>query len=155
MKSLQQLFTSLAFLVLLSCGGTSAEDKILHQAADLHNEAMQIKKEINPTLEELRQLKNGIQVQGRELTSAEINFTKKVERLESSLQYWEENHIEVPGFEHHDHDHSGHDHSHDHSHGSTGYQLPASDLLIIQQEFRDSINSIKHRLKYLLDHAPK
>ena len=153
MKKITWFIYTYVVLILLACGG-SEEDKLLHEAADIHMEAIKIQKEMEPELEQLRQMSNSIQIQGKELTQEEITFTKEVTSLERRLQYWEENHIEVPGFEHGEHDHSGHNHNHDHSHG-TEFHLPASDILIIQKEFRDSIKAIKGRLGVLLQQAPK
>lgn len=149
MKIAHVITTLCLGLLLLGCGG-SAEDKLLHEAADIHMEALKVKKEMAAELEQLRQINNKIQVQGKALSQEELNFAKSVSSLESSLKYWEDNHIEVPGFDHGEHDHSGHDHSH-----GGEFHLPASDILIIQKEFRDSILSIKSRLGALLLHAPK
>lgn len=149
------LFLGVVFsLFIYACGGSSEEHKILHEAADIHVEALQIKKEMEPDLQSLESTVNSIQVQGRELSSEEIKFIKEYEVLQSRLKYWNDNHIEVPGFEHEGHDHSGHDHNHDHSHAPK-FQFPASDLLIIQKEFRDSINAIKGKMEVLLRNAPK
>ncbi len=154
MKILRQTLFALLSVLMLSCGGDSAEDKILHKAADVHMEALKIKSEMESGLEQMRQAHNSIQVQGRALTSEEMVFTKEVSSLEARLKYWNDNHIEVPGFEHGEHDHSGHDHNHDHSHGNN-FQLPASDMLIIQKEFKDSIKAIQGRLDVVLSKMPK
>ncbi len=151
--SLNQFFGYFLLITFFSCGsGDTKEHKILHNAFDIHMEALKVKKELEPSLEELRQLNNSIQVQGRELSAREINFSKAISVIENRLNYWEENHVEVPGFEHEGHDHSGHNHSHDHK---PQFQLPASDILIIQKEFRDSILSIKSKVGALLLNAPK
>lgn len=134
--------------LLLSCE-ENAEDKILHEAHDIHLEAFKIKQAVAPQIEQLLQRSNSIQVQGRTLTEEEINFTTQVDNLAKQFEYWEENHLEVPGFEHEGHDHSGHDHSHDHNHAS-GFNFPASDMLILQKEFKDSIVVIQQRAELLL-----
>lgn len=150
MKNIIFVFTLLIASVLLLCAcGGSAEHKTLHEAADIHMEAFKIKKELDPKIEQLVQISNGILVQGRELTPKEIKFTKDVELLSVQFQYWDKNHLEVPGFEHEGHDHSGHDHEHNHDH-STPFNLPADDILIIQKEFRDSIIRMQQKTDYLL-----
>lgn len=152
---LKQLGLITLLLSIIACSGESEEHKILHKASDIHVEALKIKKELEPDLEKLRQISNRIQIQGRALSAEELRFTKSVAALESRLAYWEENHVEVPGFEHEGHDHSGHDHSgHDHSHAPK-FQLPASDILIIQKEFRDSIIAIKGKIGAILSKAPQ
>lgn len=153
---LYNVFSAGILLLFVACGGGSEEDRLLHEAADIHVEALKIKKEMEPNLEELRQISNSIQIQGKALSLEEKKFTDAVNGLERRLQYWEENHIEVPGFEHGEHDHSGHDHHHDHSHDhGNSFQLPASDMLIIQKEFKDSIEAIKSSLELMLTNAPK
>jgi hypothetical protein len=150
MKTLNQIFLTFLFLSIFACGGESTEHKILHQASDIHLEALKIKKELEPNLEQLRQLNNSIQIQGRALTPEEIKFAKEVNALESRLSHWEENHVDVPGFEEEGHDHSGHDHDH-----APAFQFPAGDMLIIQKEFKDSIVRIKEKVGTLLLNAPK
>lgn len=153
-----------------SCNSVSEEDqKLLKEAAEVHQKAVDIEQQVTPKLDALVQQKNQINIQGRALTTEETEFVKKVESLESSYAYWQENHVEVPGFEHshgheehaghdhdgedHDHDHAGHDH--DHGHGAT-LEVSASDMLIIQKEFMDSILSIQQRVEKLrIPEGPK
>lgn len=153
---IQNLIASLfSLFFFISCGTNSEEHKILHEAFDVHLEALEIKKEMEPDLQQLRHFNNSIQVQGKALSNEEMNFTKSISSLESRLRNWEENHVEVPGFEHEGHDHSGHDHSgHDHSH-TPKLQIPASDILIIQKEFKDSILAIKGTVGTLLSKVPE
>jgi hypothetical protein len=135
-------------VLLFSCGQDS-EDKILHQAHDVHLEAFKIKQSVKPQIEQLLQRSNSIQVQGRSLTEEEIKFTDEVNNLSQKFSYWEENHLEVPGFGHEGHDHSGHDHDHSHDH-SPAFNLPASDVLLLQKEFKDSIVAVQQQVQLLL-----
>lgn len=140
-------FTAIIYLSS-SCGGqhNHGDNQLLQQAADIHTEAIKIEKELRPKLQSLVQQKNTINIQGRALTEEETAFVNKVESIEASLKYWEENHVEVPGFEHghdHDHDHEGHDHSHDHG---SKLEVAPQDMLLIQKEFRDSIVAIQKRV---------
>ncbi len=158
MKKQAAILFLFSLILFIACSGTSAEHKILHEAADVHNEALKIRKEMDSNIEKLQSLRGSIQVQAEALSDEELKFVKSVEVLEKRLEYWNENHVEVPGFEHDGHDHSGHDHNHDHSHDHSHapkYQLPASDMLIIQKEFRDSILAIKGKLESLLLNAPQ
>lgn len=132
-----------------SCQSSSSENDnaLLEEAGKIHLEAIQIEKTIKPKLDELVQAKNRLSIQGRALNADEQAFINKVEQLQSSYNYWEENHVEVPGTEHdhgHDHSHEGHDHSHDHG---PKLEVSAADMLLIQKEFRDSILSIKQRIE--------
>ncbi len=145
MKYLSFLF---AVCLFFSCG-ENAEDKILHEAHNIHLEAFKIKQAVSPQIEQLLQRSSGLQIQGRALTEDEIKFTTQVNNLAKKFEYWKENHLEVPGFEHEGHDHSDHDHAHDHNHAS-GFNFPASDMLILQKEFRDSILVIQRQAQLLL-----
>ncbi len=148
-------------LLLFACGGGTSnnqsdeEQKLLSEAAQIHEEAIKVEKNLLPRLQELRQRANQIQVVGRELTPEEMNFVNAVSALELRHQQWSENHVEVPGHEHHDHDHHGHDHhghdhnhDHDHDHGPA-LELTAADMLLVQKEFRDSILAIQTSLTQL------
>ena len=126
------------------------DNKVLQEAAEVHTEALKIEKEIQSKLEALQQRKNTINIQGRALTEAEIAFVNQVEALEASLRYWEENHVEVPGFEH-NHDEEGHSHDHDHGHNhdhnhEAKLEVAPTDMLIIQKEFRDSMLAMQKRV---------
>ncbi|MEM8523307.1 MAG: hypothetical protein AAGG68_01630 [Bacteroidota bacterium] len=133
-------------LMLMSCADASQDEDqaVLKQANDIHLEAIKINKTAQPKLEEAIALKNQIEGQEGEKSMEEEKFIKEVAQLEKSYAYWEENHVEVPGFDHHDHDH--HDHDHDHDHGP-GLEVSAEDMLVIQKEFKDSIIMIQKRLE--------
>ena len=151
MKIIAQLLSyGLAALLVTACNTSKKEDPQLKEAADVHLEAMQIEKQMKPQLAELVQLKNSINIQGRELTAEEIALVQQIEALEASYSFWEENHVEVPGHEHHDHD--DHDHDHHHHHGPK-LDLSPADMLLVQQEFRDSIRAIQQRVEATLQAA--
>lgn len=139
-----KLFFWAIFLVIASCASPDESEAVLKQANDIHLEAIQLNKKVQPDLESMIQTKNQIKEKVEELSAEEEIFVKKVEQLEKSYAFWEENHVEVPGFEHHDHDH--HDHDHSHNHGTT-LEVSAEDMLLIQQEFKDSITLIFKRLE--------
>jgi ABC-type Zn2+ transport system substrate-binding protein/surface adhesin len=146
---------SIFFLVslMIACQSSETTDAALEEAGRIHMEAVELDKNVHPKVDAAIERKNQLAVQGRELTEAERQFIQQVESIENSYAYWEENHVEVPGFEHddHDHDHDHHDHAghdHDHSHAAPLDVTPA-DMLIIQQEFRDTLLSIQARLEQL------
>lgn len=145
MQKINLLFW-ITFFVLIGCAGQDENEMLLKQANEIHLEAIKLNKTIQPNLEKVIQLKTQIKEKGEERNKEEEVFIKRVEQLERSYNYWKENHVEVPGFEHHDHDHHDHDHSHDH--GAT-LEVSAEDMLLIQQEFKDSIIMISKRLEAL------
>lgn len=149
--NLKLIFVGLLFLSA-NCGSTSEEDqKLLKEAAAIHLEAVELEQQVKPKLDELIQQKNSINIQGRSLTAQELAFAQKVESIENSYAYWEENHVEVPGHGHdghegHDHGHEGHNHDHGHD---AKLEVSAADMLLIQKEFKDSILSIQQRIEQL------
>ncbi|MEL7122080.1 MAG: hypothetical protein AAFO07_21715 [Bacteroidota bacterium] len=127
--------------VLASCNSNNtADEKLLDEAKNLYLDALSIEKDAQVVLDQLDQMSIQLNIQGRELTAEEINFIDLVSDLHQRYDYWEENHIEVPGIEH-SHEH-GHDHHQGHDHSSSVELLPV-DMLTVQQEFRDSIIAIK------------
>lgn len=155
------IFFILSFAVclsILSCNNDTTaktdqkDQEILKEAAKIHNEAINIGLALAPQLEQFRQTKNSINIQGRALTPVELKFVEKVDRLNASHNYWQQHLIEVPGFGHdHSHDHAGHDHS-DHSHQhSSGPDLSADQMLQAQQDIRDSILMIQQQVKVIVD----
>jgi len=146
------LFSLFGAALFCACTNASKQDPDLRKAAELHQEAIQIETAVKPLLEQLGQQKNALNIQGRALTEQEQHFIARIEGLEKSYDYWESNHVEVPGFEHADHagHEHGHDHhGHDHDHGS-GLDVTPADMLLIQREFRDSIQAIQQRAEALL-----
>lgn len=133
-----------SLMIACASGGDKEKEALLKEAADIHMEALEIEKSFKPIFSGIVQRRNGLSVQGKDLTPEERRFIDMVNGVEKSYEYWEENHMEVPGFEHaHDHDHD-HDHDHSHDHGG-GMDLLPEDILSIQKEFRDSIKAIKKR----------
>lgn len=142
-----------AFFLISACHHHSEDFKKLEKAAAIHMEAVKLEAALKADLEELIQRKNSINIQGRALTEEEMQFVGKVEAIEASHQFWTDNHVEVPGFDHHDHGdgHGHHDHSHDHSHDhGAKLEVSADDMLLIQKEFKDSIVVIQQLIQALL-----
>ena len=138
---MKQLLILLGFLSMVACQ-SSTPDQALQEAADLHNKAIQVEKKVKPQMDQLSQLKNALAVQQRTLTESEQSFVDYVTQIETLYRYWEENHVEVPGYGHEGHDHHDHAHDHDHDHGPA-LELSSEDMLIVQREFRDSILQIE------------
>lgn len=142
------LLLTVTVMVLAACGSSQKDKAILEEAWKVHTEAMEIEQNIKPQLEELAQLKNSINVQGRALTPEEIKLVERIESIQNSYAYWETHHMGVPG---HEHDHQDHAH-HDHNHGAK-LELSPQDMLSVQREFRDSITSIQERVETTLQAA--
>ncbi len=120
--------TSIVFtltLVFFSCLGGHKHDPVLTEAFEVHKQSLAMAKEVRSRLDNIS------------------NTDSSRIHLESRLAQWNENIIEVPGFEHH-HEH-GHDHHHHHNHSSL--ELMPTDMLNVQNEFLDSIKVILTDIK--------
>lgn len=149
MQILKTLFVALSFIILLASCNTKANDAtndpILVEANGLHLEAMEVEKTFVPLLNEVIERKNSIQVQGRELNQEELNFVDFADKVERYFKEWQDNRVEVPGFEH-AHDHSGHDHHH---HGND-VQLTPEQMLEVQKQSYKDLNTMKAKVEVYL-----
>ncbi len=121
-------YLSNALVVVLICLGTSCNsgeevDPILKDAFAIHQEALRIEQTVQ-----------------RQLDSFQISADTEI-LLRARLEQWDEQLVEVPGFEHEHH----HAHDHDHDHGSSPKVTP-EHMLAIQQESLDSIRTIQRDL---------
>ncbi|MGD1947433.1 MAG: hypothetical protein ACFB0A_14505 [Croceivirga sp.] len=134
-------------LVLLSCGEAKKSPE-LEEAFKIHNEALAIRGEMSKKLSELQANKDSIFVETHAATLSAIG---------TSLEEWDEQLVEVPGFEH-EHDHSGHDHSehdhsehdhseHDHNHDHNEQELTPKQHLEVQQQLLEDITAIAEKIE--------
>ena len=151
------LFTILLCTVFACQRNTdSGADQVLEEAGKIHLQAVEIDKTVKPLIAQLEQERNQINIQGRALSEGEIQRVQQIESILASYDWFNENHVEVPGLEHdhdhdHDHDHEGHDHDHDHDHDhGPGLELSPNDMLLVQKEFLDTIQSIQKRVDVML-----
>lgn len=137
--------SAILFLFVTACNPQDKDEHLLKEAAAIHEEAVRIEEQIESRIAELVQYRNALQIQGRTLTSGERALITGIDSVESSLRFWKEHHVEVPGFEHEGHHHD-HDHSHDHG---PSLKLSPEDMLLVQQEFRDSLRALEKHIAKL------
>jgi len=118
MKKAWILLGALTFMA--ACQTKSGQDPILAEAYQLHLEALDLKKQIQPRLDSL------IAVDSMQYAP-----------LGKAFQEWEASLVEVPGFEH-AHDHS---HGHDHHHHDAPPEVTPEQMKAIQSE---SIKNLKN-----------
>ncbi len=119
-KRIYQL-TFLLIMMLLGCNGLSKKDPILLEAFEIHKKSVGIAAKSFDIWEKLP-----------------ANDTMR-SKFESELKDWGHNLVEVPGFHYH-HDGLGHHHN------RTPLKIPPDDMLLVQKEFKDSIESIHQRI---------
>ncbi len=139
MRLPQLLMLMLGITALLSaCGDTKQKNEDLQQAFELHTEAVKIRQMTEDQMTQLQANKDSLFV---------ATYTKDLQSISQSLEAWDEQLVEVPGFEH-DHDHSDHDHSdHDHHHHHDEQQdLTPKQHLEVQQHLLQEIQAIAEKI---------
>ena len=130
-------YLTLFLLAFLLANCSSSNEKTLKEAVEIHEQSLEVEKEIAPKFEALEQAMNSINIQGRALTEDEIKFTRDVELLGLSLNYWKENHLEVP------------QNDDLNKNNRSTIKFSAQDILLIQKELNDSIIAIRGRIEKL------
>ena len=111
----------LSTVMHIACKDSSSKDPVLKEAFEIHKESVHIAAKAVEAWEKLP-------------ANDSMRF-----QFDTTLQDWGENLVEVPGFHYH-HDGLGH------HHGRTPLKLVPNDMLLLQKEFKDSIESIYERI---------
>ncbi len=126
------------FLMVFTINNCSSNnEQVLKEAVEIHEQSLTIEKEVQSKYDELEQIKNSINIQGRALTEEEIKFTREVDLMGLSLNYWKENHLEVPSSDQQE------------KQKDASIKFSPQDILLIQKEFNDSIVAIRARVERL------
>jgi hypothetical protein len=86
---MQNYFKLFVLLCLTACSTSSKEDKLLQEAADVHNMALLMAEELETTLKQ------------------NTFPADSASAIRAAIEAWENDLVEVPGNEHH-HNHEGH-----------------------------------------------
>ncbi|WP_435625698.1 hypothetical protein [Flagellimonas sp.] len=133
----------LGLMALLTSCGEKQIDENLQKAFELHNEAVKVRQATKNQIERLKSNTDSLFV---------ATYGNEINSLSSALEEWDEQLIEVPGFEdehnHSHHDHSSHDHNHDHEHHEHGGQeLTSKQHLEVQQHLLEEIKELAEKLE--------
>ncbi|BFP40559.1 hypothetical protein FGF1_14040 [Flavobacteriaceae bacterium GF1] len=121
----------------LSCSDKKQTNEDLQQAFELHEKAIKIRQMAQDQMDQLQANKDSLFVEA---------YAKDLRSLSSSLEAWDGQVVEVPGFEE-EHDHSDHDHSdHDHHHHGEQQELTPKQHLEVQQHLLDEIQAIAEKI---------
>lgn len=88
--------------LLAACGSKKETNENLQAAFKLHQEAVKVRQETQDQLDKLAASSDSLFME---------TYKVHLDSIKLSLKDWDEQLIEVPGFEE-EHDHSGHDHDH-------------------------------------------
>ena len=133
---------ALGLTVLITSCGEKKIDENLQKAFELHKEAVKVRQTAQDQIEQLESNTDSLFV---------ATYGNEISALSSSLKEWDEQLIEVPGFDkehdHAHHDHSGHDHDHDHDHHHHDQpDLTPEQHLEVQQQLLQEINELAGKI---------
>ncbi|MEM9361340.1 MAG: hypothetical protein AAGA43_01845 [Bacteroidota bacterium] len=137
-----QLFILLCGMMglTLACGDKE-KDKDLQQAFKFHEEAIQVRQNLEDQIATLKSNTDSLFI---------ATYSDELNNLGSALKEWDEQLIEVPGFEeehdHSHHDHSGHDHDHEHEHNHSEQELTPKQHLEVQQHLLQEIKGLAEKI---------
>lgn len=127
---------------LISCGDTKQKSEDLEQAFKIHNEAVKLRRTVDAKMAQLKSNTDSLFM---------ATNTKNLDAIGQSLETWDDQLVEVPGFEHeheHEHDHSGHDHDHEHDHDHDHEQeLTPKQHLEVQQQLLEDLKAIAEKIE--------
>lgn len=142
MNTYKLLLPIIGIITLLSaCGDKKQTNPDLQQAFEIHGEALKIYNSARDQIAVLKANTDSIFV---------ATYANDLNAISNSLEEWDEQLVEVPGFDHdHDHaehDHADHDHSdHDHDHDEH-QELTPEQHLAVQQQLLEEIKTIAEKI---------
>jgi hypothetical protein len=112
---------------MIYCSAPQKEDTLLIEAAQIHNEALALAKQLEKQLDQL---------------ANDTTYLKdSLNTWRMAIEEWERNLVEVPGNESSDH----HPHDH-HDHGKKMPELTSGQMLSVQLELKSQLDDIKSRI---------
>lgn len=133
----KQLFFMVLLVTSMVACGDKKQHEDLQQAFKLHQDAINIREQIADQITKL--------VTNQDSLFA-ATYKTDLDAISLSLKTWDEQLVEVPGFEE-EHDHSGHDHHHHH----TETELTPGQHLELQQHLLQEIQTIEARIKEIAE----
>ncbi len=128
----------LSLLVLIACQDNKPDPQLV-QAFEVHKSSLAT---FDSLLVELRTLKS---------QSLSPQQQDELTQLAKAGAQWEEQLVEVPGFDHGEgHDHGGHGHDHGHNHGGPNMEdLPPAEVLKIQEAMKTEVSRLLSEVRKL------
>nr|WP_298998809.1 hypothetical protein [uncultured Allomuricauda sp.] len=126
--------------LISACGDSKEKNENLQQAFKFHEEAIKFRQTAEDQISKLKADTDSLFV---------ATYSNDLKSISSALEAWDEQLIEVPGFEeehdHSHHDHSGHDHDH-HHHNHSQQELTPEQHLEVQQHLLQEIKGLVEKI---------
>ena len=123
----------------LACSDKKQTNEDLQQAFELHEKAIKIRQMAQDQMDQLEANKDSLFVEA---------YAKELQSLSSSLEAWDGQVVEVPGFEE-EHDHS----DHDHHHHNEQQELTPKQHLEVQQHLLEEIQAIAEKINNIKEQS--
>ncbi|MEM8926730.1 MAG: hypothetical protein AAGC45_00895 [Bacteroidota bacterium] len=139
----KSLILMLGMIVLWSsCGDKKESNENLQKAFEIHKEAISTHKLALDQMAKLKANKDTLFVE---------TYSNDLNAISGSLEEWNKQLVEVPGFDddndHSHHDHSDHEHEHDEHHHNGQQELTPEQHLEVQQQLLAEIQAIAAKIK--------
>lgn len=139
MTKCKQFILILSLLTLSIACGDNKNKEVLRQAFDIHEEAVKVRGRVSDKMTRLSSIQD---------TTFLMTFKADLDSIAVALEEWDEQLVEVPGFDE-EHDHSGHDHSgHEHDHDNEPQLTPAQHVEL-QQFLLQEIKSLEEKINLI------
>ena len=127
MRNYKTLVMLVLSQLMIDCSAPRKKDTLLIEAAQVHNQALALSKQLEEQLDQL----------------ANVPACRKdsLEAWRAAIEKWKNNLVEVPGNE----SHENHEHAH-HDHGKQLPELTSDQMLSIQKELKSQLDVIKSRI---------
>ncbi|MBC6424916.1 MAG: hypothetical protein GDA51_00265 [Ekhidna sp.] len=132
---MRKLFILLTFTACTS----SQNEKLNEQSMEIHEEALQIGKQINKKMDQITMESEAL---------SDLILQDSVESLKQDYKDWASSIVEVPNHEHDHHSHEGHNH---HLNHSPSPDLTPEMVLKIQIELKRKAEKLNTRAEKLLE----
>lgn len=152
--------TLCAAILFAACN--SEPDPVLKEAFSVHNKAISVQGEAKIVMAEAQELIGNLQAEldqneglSDTMKVAYVGVITQLQAFVPTMENWEENLVEVPGFAH-DHDHGHGDEHHHHEHKPIPDHIKAmapADMLRLQQDFLKQIEGLRDQMRTTLANA--
>ncbi len=138
-EELKRIPSAVLVLLMIACGQQKEPDENLQQAFKIHEEAVELRNKVAVKLQELGTIEDSLFV------STQKNH---LDSLTEALDNWDEQLVEVPGFEE-EHDHEGHNHEGNDHHHDEQPKLTSKQHLEVQQHLFREIQAIEKSINQI------
>lgn len=76
--------------ILIALTASTCQDPLMEKILRVHTQTVSLEKETSPIMDELIQVRNRINIQGRALTEEELSLTEEINSMETRWEEWKQ-----------------------------------------------------------------